>query len=265
MESLVGDIPAGDGKTAKLFLQCKAWSRIVAKMYVLTFRTATKILFMYSFSGNSVASAPISTFMCLWRIYKVPGSVYIFPPAEYADWSWENINRSQTHECGNWDWDPNIPFLGIFFSKFRYSVFAMRTAWVNAVRPGCDKYVFQQLLLCSALLFHSITGDFNMSFSWSAYKIKPPRSNLSCQMGFKPVLPYNRPARYLRASQQIFMHVASRNGIFLNIGCSNCKVKDVDRPWQLRPWRVNVASPDSSVYMTKPIPWRINVDKQDYE
>jgi hypothetical protein len=27
--------------------------------------TATKIPFMYSFSGNSVASAPISTFMCL--------------------------------------------------------------------------------------------------------------------------------------------------------------------------------------------------------
>ncbi len=27
--------------------------------------TATKIAFMYSFSGNSVVSAPISTFMCL--------------------------------------------------------------------------------------------------------------------------------------------------------------------------------------------------------
>ncbi len=45
-------------------------------------RTATQISLMYSFSGNSAASAPISTFMCLWAIYIVPGTVYIFPPAE---------------------------------------------------------------------------------------------------------------------------------------------------------------------------------------
>jgi hypothetical protein len=87
--------------------------------------TATKIPFIYSFSGNSAASAPISTFLCLWAIYIVPGSVHIFPPAEQGDRSWEYINRSQTHECGNWDWYPDIPFLGIFVSKFLYFVFAV--------------------------------------------------------------------------------------------------------------------------------------------
>jgi hypothetical protein len=38
--------------------------------------TATKTPLMYSFSGNSAASAPISTFICLWAIFIVPGSVY---------------------------------------------------------------------------------------------------------------------------------------------------------------------------------------------
>ncbi len=87
-----------------------------------------KVPFIYSFSGNSAASAPISTFICLWAIYIVPGSVYIFPPAEKGDRSWEYINRSQRHECGNWDWGPGIPFLGIFVSKFPYFLFAALTS-----------------------------------------------------------------------------------------------------------------------------------------
>ncbi len=87
--------------------------------------TATEIPIIYSFPGNSATSAPISTFMLLWAIYIFPGSVHIFPPAEKADPSWEYIIRSQTHECGNWDWGPDIPFLGIFVSNFRHFVFAV--------------------------------------------------------------------------------------------------------------------------------------------
>ncbi len=39
-------------------------------------------------------------------------SVY-FAAAKYVDPSWEYINRSQTHECGNWDWGRAIPRKGI--------------------------------------------------------------------------------------------------------------------------------------------------------
>ncbi len=35
------------------------------------------------------------------------------------------VNRSQTHECGNRDCGREIPFLGIFVSKFRYWFFAV--------------------------------------------------------------------------------------------------------------------------------------------
>jgi hypothetical protein len=35
------------------------------------------------------------------------------------------LNRSQTHEFGNWDSGRAIPFLGIFVSNFQYWFFAV--------------------------------------------------------------------------------------------------------------------------------------------
>ncbi len=100
------------------------WARCncvrVVKIRLYKYYTATAIPFIYSFSGNSGASAPISTFMCLWAIYIFPWSVHIFPPAEKADPSWEYIIRSQTHECGNWKLGlrPRYSFSGNICFKF---------------------------------------------------------------------------------------------------------------------------------------------------
>ncbi len=53
------------------------------------------------------------------------------------------INRSQTHECGNWNWGRAIPFLAIFVSNFRYCVFAVHLCSLvsvpgyNSVFAGC--------------------------------------------------------------------------------------------------------------------------------
>jgi len=83
--------------------------------------TVTAIPFIYSFSGNSAASAPISTIMCLWAIYIFPGSVHIFPPAEKAYPSWEYIMRSQTYECGNCDWETPI----FIFWEYLFQIFGI--------------------------------------------------------------------------------------------------------------------------------------------
>ncbi len=59
-------------------------------------------------------SLPILTLIYLWEIYLLLGSVCLFCCSQISpDSSWEYINRSQTHECGNWDWGPTIPRKGI--------------------------------------------------------------------------------------------------------------------------------------------------------
>ena len=68
----------------------------------------------------------ISTFVCLWAICIFPRLICLFCCRKYVDWSWEYINRSQTHECGNWDWGCTIPRKGIQKWGFHCSACCMK-------------------------------------------------------------------------------------------------------------------------------------------
>ncbi len=77
----------------------------------------------YTQKRNCEAAVPISTFMCLWAIYIhiSPQLICLFCWRKYVDRSWEYINRSQTHECVNWDWGRAIPRKELHKWDFRCS------------------------------------------------------------------------------------------------------------------------------------------------
>ncbi len=58
-----------------------------------------------------------NSYVCEQFIFSQP--ICLFCCRKYMDQSWENINRSQTHESGNWDWGRAIPRKGIQKWDFR--------------------------------------------------------------------------------------------------------------------------------------------------
>ncbi len=68
---------------------------------------------------------PIPTFMFLWAIYIIYSSdrSAYSDSGKYVGRTSEEIDRSQTHEYGNWDWGRTISFLGIHKFKFLCSAY----------------------------------------------------------------------------------------------------------------------------------------------
>ncbi len=80
-----------------------------------------KIWNKYSQKRNT---GPQSQFLhsciCERIIYSHDGYAF-FCWRKYVDRSWDYINRSQTHECGNWGWVRAIPRKGIYKRNCRCS------------------------------------------------------------------------------------------------------------------------------------------------
>ncbi len=80
-------------------------------------------LFMYSQKWNCYFQNRIILFCfpvpTLFErfIYFQDRSAY-FAAGKYVDRSWEYVNHSQTHECGNWNWGRTIPGKGIHKCDF---------------------------------------------------------------------------------------------------------------------------------------------------
>jgi hypothetical protein len=51
---------------------------------------------------NVLSPSSYTSYICEKFIYFPDRSVYS-TAGKYVDQSWEYMNRSQTHECGNWD------------------------------------------------------------------------------------------------------------------------------------------------------------------
>jgi hypothetical protein len=69
--------------------------------------TEIKLLFSKQFLMFCLP-VPIHSYICDIFIYFKDLSAYS-PAGKYVDQSWEYINCSQTHECGNWDSGRTIP------------------------------------------------------------------------------------------------------------------------------------------------------------
>ncbi len=80
-------------------------------------------------------------------IYIFPRLICLFCWRKYVDRSWEYINRSQTHECENWDWGSAIPRKGIHKWDFPCSEGISKHFWKKFKKKSINVCFPVQLFL----------------------------------------------------------------------------------------------------------------------
>jgi hypothetical protein len=97
---------------------------------------------------------------------------------KYEDRSWKYINRSETHECGNWDWGRAIPFLGIHKWDFRCSLHKSSEYLPN---------------LCKQFQSRTFIQNLSKQVYFAYYHIEPHQIQLSNWQDFPFEIVFNRP------------------------------------------------------------------------
>ncbi len=185
-----------------------------------------KIWNKYSQKRNIKVSVLISTFMCLWANYIFPRWVCLFCFRKYVDQSWEYINRSQTHKCGNWGWGRAIPRKVIYKRNCRCSVVVssscllLPVSWFLPLAPCLLLFVSCLLSQPYCLLFPS--SCFLPPAPTHAFSLPlPPHASclpLPPHASFLPLPPHTSlpvPLTLLSPSRSHLMLPASRSRLML--------------------------------------------------
>jgi hypothetical protein len=79
-----------------------------------------------------------------------------------VDRSWEYINRSQAHECRNWDKGRAISFLGIHKWDFRCSVRGCVVTSVGKknIQLGCEEFIYEYAVFSGGSAVLSYNSNF---------------------------------------------------------------------------------------------------------
>ncbi len=130
----------------------------------------------YSQKRNIGVSVPISPFMRLWVIYICPWPVCLFCWRKYVDRSWDYINRSKTHECGNRAEAALFPekeyISGIFVAVYTLKVAVMESIYASCIALSkLQWYGSMRIIIKKSIVMHMPPIRFQFWTFCCAFKL----------------------------------------------------------------------------------------------